>query len=763
MSYDDLIGELLHEVLESDRTPEDVCARHPELLADLRTRLRKLRAVQAQVDSLFPLSAAATQAFDDSASQFAVELPNIPGYAVQAVLGRGGMGIVYKARHLKLHRDVALKSLRTGPYASRQECLRFVREAESVAALQHPNIVQVYDIGEVDGHPYFTMELVDGGSLAERLAGTAQPAREAAELLSILARAVQVAHASGIVHRDLKPANILLADAGMPKISDFGLARRLDQESGLTMTGARLGTPSYMAPEQMVGHSAAVGPAVDVFALGAILYEMLTGRPPFRGETISETERRLASEEPERPSQLNPKVPRDLETICLKCLEKEPRNRYASAGALAADIERFLRHEPIQARPIAPAERWVRWVRRNPLLTALGVTSLFVLVLIASQVWQLGSRQAAARAEKTRLTARFESGVQLVQAGRFAEARAILGKLGDGGFTDLRRRIDRAVSDLTLVEKLEGIAVRRATALSAPDATWQPAAQAAREYEALFAQAGLGVPADDPGAVAKRIATSDIKEALVAALDDWAACESDESRRDWALAVARQADPSARSWASQCRELATWSDRAALARLAEPAHAAQASAQQLRAFGDRLAAAGLDAMSFRGRVQQQHVDNFLANLSLADALRAENSAESIRYYQAALAIHPRSATAHNNLAVALSSLGRTSEAIAAYERSLALDPESAAAHFNLARAFATTQSPNAILHLQRAIELDGGLAAAHRLLGELYTGQGRYDDAEKSLQRCLPLLRDEAERREVLELLRACEAQRSGQ
>jgi serine/threonine-protein kinase len=230
MPSDESIDELLEVVLDTDRTPEDVCAARPELLAEVRARLGKLRAIEAQLASLFPGSeertATGRPAPAGAGASVSVALPTIPGYQVHSVLGRGGMGIVYRALHLKLDREVALKMLLTGPYASEREHLRFVREAESVAALRHVNIVQVYDIGEVDGRPFFTMELVGGGSLAERLAGAVQPARESAKMVNTLAQAVQAAHARGIVHRDLKPANILLAEEGVPKISDFGFIRR---------------------------------------------------------------------------------------------------------------------------------------------------------------------------------------------------------------------------------------------------------------------------------------------------------------------------------------------------------------------------------------------------------------------------------------------------------------------------------------------------------------------------------------------------------
>ena len=217
--------------------------------------------------------------------QGGADLPRIPGYEVEELLGRGGMGIVYKARHLRLNRFVALKMLIAGAYAAPRERARFQREAEAVASLRHPNIVSVYDVGDHEGWPYFTMEFLEGGSLAQGLAGTPQPARHAAAVLTTLAEAVQAAHSAGIVHRDLKPANILLTAIGTPKVADFGLARHFDGEAGITQSGARLGTPSYMAPEQASGKAGQIGPAADIYSLGALLYEMLTGRPPFRGET----------------------------------------------------------------------------------------------------------------------------------------------------------------------------------------------------------------------------------------------------------------------------------------------------------------------------------------------------------------------------------------------------------------------------------------------------------------------------------------------
>src|SRR5262245_42661879 len=300
MSDDARVQQLLDRLHDSDATPEEVCESCPELLPVVRHRWWMMRRVRPDLDEIFPPSPAyvgalpAHQADEQS-------LPKIPGHEVTSVLGRGGMGIVFRARHLRLNRLVAVKMLLAGAYAESHERGRFQREAEAIASLRHPNIVQVYDVGEVDDRPYFTMEYVEAGSLAQKLAGTTPPARRAADILACLAAAVHSAHSAGIVHRDLKPGNVLLTADGTPKVGDFGLARRLGGDAGLTRTGIALGTPSYMAPEQVQGKHDAEGPATDVYALGAILYEVLTGRPPFKGETGEETLRQVTSQEPVHP------------------------------------------------------------------------------------------------------------------------------------------------------------------------------------------------------------------------------------------------------------------------------------------------------------------------------------------------------------------------------------------------------------------------------------------------------------------------------
>jgi WD40 repeat protein len=330
----------------------------------------------------------------------AAALPTIPGYEVLEELGHGGMGVVYKARDLGLNRLVALKMIRAGDFADEDARRRFQREAEAVARLKHPDIVQIYEIGKQEGQPFFSLEFVEGGSLASRLDGTPWLAARAARLVEVVARAVQAAHEAHLVHRDLTPGNVLLTADGTPKVTDFGLVKQLDPAGQQSQSGVIAGTPSYMSPEQAGSKSKEVGPATDVYALGAILYELLTGRPPFRGETPTETVLQVISQEPVPPSWLNSKVPRDLETICLKCLEKDPATRYGSAEDLAEDLRRFLVSEPIHARPAGPWGRTVKWARRRPALAALyfamaAVTGVSILYAIreAEHARQIGKKK----------------------------------------------------------------------------------------------------------------------------------------------------------------------------------------------------------------------------------------------------------------------------------------------------------------------------------------------------------------------------------
>ncbi|MFL5243941.1 MAG: protein kinase domain-containing protein [Gemmataceae bacterium] len=326
---------------------------------------------------------------DPFATRPAVETPTEPpvelaGYEILGKLGRGGMGVVYQARHIQSQRLVAIKMLREGIQTGTDLAERFRREADVLASLKHPNIVDFVEVGRQGACAYFVMELVTGGSLARKLAGQPQPPRDAAELVETLARAIHASHQAGIVHRDLKPSNVLLTAEGKLKVSDFGLAKRLDSDIRQTSTGAILGTPGYMAPEQASGRTRAIGPATDIYALGVILYETLTGRVPFQAPTLLETLELVRSQDAVPPRHIRPDVPRDLETICLKCLHKDPARRYATAADLADDLRRYLEDRPITARKVGLRERLVKWRRRHPVTSALAGSAAALLLLAAA-------------------------------------------------------------------------------------------------------------------------------------------------------------------------------------------------------------------------------------------------------------------------------------------------------------------------------------------------------------------------------------------
>jgi eukaryotic-like serine/threonine-protein kinase len=416
------------------------CAEHFAPRSEAEEEIvRRLKLARRSL-ALFPTDPADTTTGNITRRELAArgmidsEWPAVPGYEIIGVLGRGGMGVVFKARHLALQRIVALKMLQNTARAGEKELARFRAEADVIARLQHPNIVQIYDVGDIASRPYFVLEYVAGGSLAQHLNGTPQSARLAARFVEVLARAVQAAHATGVVHRDLKPANVLLfpgplgttgaldgsrdvnaiAESGVlkaiPKIADFGVAKcangdwKAQPHSSLTVTGDLLGTPSYMSHEQAAPKGPPIGPAADIYALGAILYELLTGRPPFKGETPLDTLLQVLHSEPVSVTDLQPNVPRDLETICHKCLRKEPRHRYHTASELADDIQNFLCGEPIKARPMGTVEKVWRWIRNHPApsgLVAAGVltpiVALIVLSLLSARLVRSSALESAAQ------------------------------------------------------------------------------------------------------------------------------------------------------------------------------------------------------------------------------------------------------------------------------------------------------------------------------------------------------------------------------
>jgi tetratricopeptide (TPR) repeat protein len=408
-------------------------------------------------------------------------LAGLPDYELVSELGRGGMGVVYTARHRRLNRTIALKMISQGTSADPEQRARLMVEGEAIARLRHPNIVQIHELGEADGRPFVALELLEGGSLADRLKWATEPPRAAAQLVATLARAMHAAHQAGIVHRDLKPSNILFDRDGVAKIVDFGLAKRLEAEEGHTRTGQVMGTPSYMAPEQAQGSSQRIGPCTDIYALGAILYEMLAGRPPFKSPSSLETIHQVIYADVVPLSRLQVKVPRDLETICLKCLDKDPEKRYGSGEDLAADLERYLENRPIIARRTPAWERGAKWVRRHPATaTLIGVgmaTAALVIVAVRTEVERVS--RLARQCDRDLFTAQDE-----VAKHRWREAQLTLTPLLTvlQGEPRLGRLRDRASGLLDEVHR----AIKY-------DAAWARERQRLQRFLRLRGQAFLGL------------------------------------------------------------------------------------------------------------------------------------------------------------------------------------------------------------------------------------------------------------------------------
>jgi TolB-like protein/Tfp pilus assembly protein PilF len=414
----------------------------------------------------------ATVADSKEAARAATMLGELGDYELLEEIGRGGQGVVFRARQKRLNRTVALKVISLGQWASKAHLKRFRREAEAAASLDHPCIVPIYEVDERDGSCYFSMKFVEGGQLDEVTRREPMPIRRAVELIAKVARTVHYAHEHGILHRDIKPGNILLDAKGEPHLTDFGLARLVESESSVTHTLDILGTPSYMAPEQAVGNNTAVSNATDVYGIGAVLYQLLTGHPPFAGGATYETIRLLLDTEPRQPRLLNPKIDRDLSTICLKCLEKDPKRRYSSALALAEDLERWLKHEPIVARHTGVFTRGRKWVRRNP-TSALLAASLIALAAAAGWiVWKTEFiRQPLATgiavlpfenlSEQREEAAAFVDGVQddvLTKLARIADLK-VISRTSVMEYRD-KRNVRQIGNDLRVSHVLEG-SVRR--------------------------------------------------------------------------------------------------------------------------------------------------------------------------------------------------------------------------------------------------------------------------------------------------------------
>jgi serine/threonine-protein kinase len=611
-----IYGEfLVRQDLGEQPAPAEYLDRFPKHAAGLRAQFELFQALDGGGSSVVTTLPAAPPSPVGGPFE-------VPGYEVLGELGRGGMGVVYKARQgPPLNRFVALKVIRPDGLGTEAALARFRTEAGAIAHLQHPNIVQIHDFGVHQGQPYCALEWVEGGTLSARLAGVPVAPREAAELTATLARAVHHAHERGIVHRDLKPANVLLAvgqdsnpvgkktgsescpTSWVPKIADFGLAKRLDVQDGHTATGEILGTPSYMAPEQAEGRPEDVGPAADVYALGGILYVLLTGRPPFQAETPLATLEQVRLQEPVAPHLFQPRTPRDLETVCLACLRKEPGRRYASAAALAEDLQRFLKGEPVRMRRTPPWERLLKWARRHPARALLGGTGVLATAAVGLVLLLADARErlrlAGVRAEVDREVG---AGQLALTRGEWAEAQRHYGSALE------RIEAEPALADLRWNYAQRAFAEVELDQAADAEADFGRAEEALRrapnpgvDYSLLLTRGQLHLRRNDLEA-----ARDDFRKAAELRPDDWLALFSlahvyrRQARSDEALRAIRRAEAADVPEAVRAR-LATEEGNilylarqyeAAMERCAAVESAAPAYAEAYRVHGLALAAQG---------------------------------------------------------------------------------------------------------------------------------------------------------------------------
>jgi serine/threonine-protein kinase len=779
---------LLEEMLDTGKTPEEVCHDCPDRLPEVRQRWQEFRRIDAQVEEWYrePWSCMLVEARMPVLPHD--ELPQVPGYEVESELGRGGMGVVYKARHLALKRTVALKML-IGVSANQAERVRFKIEAEAVARLQHPNIVQLHEIGEAGGLPFLALEFVAGGSLAKRLAGRPLLPRDAAHLVETLANAMHLAHSRNLVHRDLKPANILLTGGDetpislcQPKVTDFGLARQLDSDSGHTRVDAVMGTPSYMAPEQAEGRAHSAGPVADVYSLGATLYECLTGLPPFQGTTPLDTLEQVRTREPASPSSLNRQIPRDLATICLKCLRKQPEQRYASAHELGMDLSRFLRGEPVAARPIGVAERLRKWVRRRPDFAGLLAAIVFLLVVggVGAGLQWAASRERQAQIDRdvqgilapargalteawraqdlAQLALALAEGNRAVDVANSGAASAEVRQEATVFRTDAGERLEQAKRICALLEDVLDVPASGEISPNRQDtrgplmAMSRPSAD--EQYAAAFRRWGLDVDRTAEAEVVERLATEldVVRPKVIAALDGWMI----ERRRqrpqaEWQrlFRIANRLDQSERR--RQLRALLIGDlpprgnastqlleARQDIMLSKEPALTIILLARAMMAVGDTAAAEDV----LRQGAMAQPGDVALLD-SLAKLLEHQGPSrleEAIGYYRAARAVDHKLG---RSLAAALSSAGRAKHAEEVLLDLIRQHPENPVYRAELCHALAEQDRfAKAEAAVRKAIVLDPNYADAHRSLGNIFYLQQKYIEAEAAFRKAIVLKPD---------------------
>jgi tetratricopeptide (TPR) repeat protein/tRNA A-37 threonylcarbamoyl transferase component Bud32 len=707
----------------------------------------------------------------------------IAGHTILGELGRGGMGVVYKARQLQLNRVVALKMVLAGAHAGAEQLARFQTEAEAVARLKHPNIVQIYEVGEHDDLPFFSLEYVDGGSLAQRIAGKPQPPHDAARMVERLADAMDSAHRQNIIHRDLKPANILLTHDGDPKITDFGLAKRLEGDSKQTRSGTLMGTPSYMAPEQAHGDTKNIGPLSDLYALGTILYEMLTGRPPFQGTTILETLDLVQKQEPVPPRRLQPTVPRDLETICLKCLQKEPQKRYATASALAADLLRFLGGEAILARRVGRVERLWRWCKRNPKVAALSasVAALVVTVgvFLVSSYFRAAREQEVIDKERQLAEVRLEQATTAIRAGDQRQAQVLLESTNPllestEQLRDIRDRLADRRSQVEVYSEFKKLVddARFASRFGSRRRKLQ-AQQQCRQLVALHEQikertgkGAAGLPPLNPEQ--EQLFKEDVFEAyLIAALLEAELFQDARGR------IQPEAAPRAMNWLNQADAILPgtrvvhanrapcWgalgdamADERDVKRAKEIVptlavdHFYHGFAHHLRANAARSEGKVKDAeASFRKEIDeyaavlQIRQDSFWAYFNwAATQFDLGNLRDAQIGFTACIRIRPDFPWPFNNRGTIHHRLGENDQAVQDYDKAVALDAEYVEAYTNRGLAqLRLGKTALAEADLEKAIQLSPDYAPAYEYLAEVHYSRKDYAATINDYTRLLPL------------------------
>jgi len=745
---------------------------HPELAGELREFFAE-RGYREMLTS--PLSDYAV-----APQPVLRELQEFGDYQILEEIARGGMGIVYKARQISLNRIVAVKMILSGPLASETEIKRLQFEAESVANLQHPNIVAVHEAGRCDGHSYLTMEYIEGQTLSEIVREHPLPPGQAGRYVKEMAEAIHYAHQQGTLHRDLKPSNVLIDNKDRVRITDFGLAMRVAGDSELTQTGQILGTPSYMPPEQAQLQRELIGPASDIYSIGAVLYKLLTGRPPFQAETDMVTMWQLIETEPISPRLLNPAVPKDLETICLKCLEKEPHKRYATAEQLAHDLDRFLHGEPILARPIGRFARAWRWCRRHPSTSGMiASVALLVAGIFGGSLWYLhdrGERRAAEirlETEREQRVARLEQGIEqaldradalrkqswlltdqplkwsaALQSARasYQQAASLLNQEPGSVSPVLIERLQKVDRGLVEDERDQKLAARydeilmEMAEVDIEKSVFKQNIGPEKIREAL-AEYGVLVGETPVSELAARFndRPATIQKTLVAALDLGLIYNPRNGGRseekDWLLSALRAVDSD--PWRTTVRESINGGRGKDLPRLAREADLSAHPTSLLLVLSSALFRTGHkdEALSLLNRLHADRPDDFWVNQTAGATYSELKSPETAaRFYQAALAIRPDNAGIWLNFGNSLLDAKNLMDAVSAYRKAIALQPKYAAAHYQLGLALDRQKKfAEAETSYRRALALNPHSRVLPFFLNNLGTNlmiQQKYTEAE---------------------------------